>query len=107
MKKIRVLVREEKTQTGSALVAQCLEYDITAQGNSLDDVKQRFEAVIRRLFEIAAKKNEAPLAGIDAAPAMYWHQWSKLIGHNENMSTVRPNYPKGASAPKIALLTTA
>ena len=56
-------------------VAQCLEYDIATQGDSLVAVKKSFEKTFvgQILVDIHSKKQ--PLEGIAQAPDNYWKRF--------------------------------
>lgn len=52
-------------------VAQCLELDISAQGETIDDVQYEFE---RTLFgELAIRRLD--FSELPAAPDRYWKRW--------------------------------
>jgi len=53
-------------------VAQGLEYDITAQGNSLSEATKAFEKTMVGQIILDLKGKLKPLSGIEEAPKMYW-----------------------------------
>jgi hypothetical protein len=50
-------------------VAQCLEYDITAQGKEIDDARKSFERVLLAHVMSDRDANRKPLDGVPPAPA--------------------------------------
>ena len=50
-------------------VAQCLEYDITAQGKEIDDARKSFERVLLAHVMSDLDANRQPLDGVPPAPA--------------------------------------
>jgi len=60
-------------------IAQCLEYDIAAQG---DDPDEAYELVLLELEldrEESIRVNGAAFAGIDRAPALFFDLWEKRV----------------------------
>lgn len=52
--------------------AQCLEYDICAQGKTLPEVKAAFEKTFVGQIAVDVAKGIQPLSAIPQAPRMYW-----------------------------------
>jgi len=67
-------------QDGDLWVAQCLEYDIGAQGSTLPELRSRFEATLNAERAESVKAHGAAFAGIEAAPPMYEDMWNKCGG---------------------------
>jgi len=67
---IRILVLKEGA--GSGWVAQCLEYDIAAQGPSIRAAIENFRDVFQGQIALDLKKNREPMAGKKQAPPWYW-----------------------------------
>lgn len=56
---------------GNVHIAQCLQYDIAAQGDTIDDAKRAFEyAVAAEIGYMLATGRT--LADLPAAPRCYW-----------------------------------
>ena len=53
-------------------VAQCLEYDIAAHGETVIDAKEAYARVFAAQVIMAFQLDEEPLANIDKAPQQYW-----------------------------------
>lgn len=73
---LRVVVFME----GEQWVAQCLEYDIGAQGSSLEELRSRFEATLNAERMESRRRNVKDFAGIDPAPAYFKDMWNKCPG---------------------------
>jgi hypothetical protein len=73
---------------GSGWVAQCLEYDIAAQGNTVKKAQQAFEKTFVGQLIVDVKHNKMPLEGIAKAPKMYWD----MIDQAEHRQERRPVY---------------
>jgi hypothetical protein len=67
---IRVLLLKEGTD--SSWVAQGLDYDIAAQGESIGEALGNFQAVFQGQVALDLQKGREPLAGKKAAPPWYW-----------------------------------
>jgi hypothetical protein len=71
--KIRVVAFKD----GDAWVAQCLEYDIGAQGTDLDDVFGRLLIAVQIDRETSVSIHGAPFAGINKAPQYFFDKWDQ------------------------------
>ena len=69
-KTIRVLFFKE----GETWVAQCLEFDIAAQGASIKHAREAFIEVFTGQISLDLSKNREPLSEKKQAPHWYW-QW--------------------------------
>lgn len=72
---VRVLVLRE----GDAYVAQCLEYDIAAQGKTIAEVKRAFERTFLGQMILDARKGKRPLEDIGPAPRYYWEKFEEAF----------------------------
>lgn len=70
---------------GRSTVAQCLEYNIAAQGEDVQIAKWRFARTILGQAALDRLRNKEPLAGIGEAPKMYW-EMSQRGAHTETLS---------------------
>lgn len=66
-KAVRVIARKE----GESWIANCVEYDICAQGADLGQVRRRMEVALELECQLALDKTGEPFGGIPAAPAIY------------------------------------
>lgn len=76
-------VRVIAFKDGDGWVAQCLEYDIAAQADKLDDAYERVFAAIALDRAESERVHGAPFAGIDKAPAHFfdlWEQRARTLG---------------------------
>lgn len=71
--------------------AQCLEYDIAAQGESLEDVMNRFERTFVGNIVLALESDEEPLATFLPAPQKYVDRWNKAIALQQPVSVTIPS----------------
>jgi hypothetical protein len=70
-------------------VAQGLEFDITARGNSPADASERFNAKVGAELVISLEAGDAaPLSGIQPAPQKFWEMYK-----NARMSVVTEEMP--------------
>lgn len=58
-------------------VAQCLEYDIAAQGPTVEAAKEAFVVAFAAQIVVALHHGEEPLATFGRAPQHYWDRFSK------------------------------
>lgn len=70
---------------GRSMVAQCLEYDIAAQGDDIPIAKWRFARTLLGQAALDRYHDKEPLAAIKEAPAMYW-EMSRQGAHTETLS---------------------
>lgn len=75
MTKLRVLLM--KDGAGGNWVAQCLEYDIAAQGENLQEAMSAFEYVLNCEAAYSSAQDQEPLAGIGPAPDHYWRMYDQ------------------------------
>jgi len=66
-KAVRVIAQKE----GDGWIANCVEYDICAQGSDLGQVRRRLEVALQIECEISEQKTGKPFGGIPASPAIY------------------------------------
>jgi len=82
-KRVEYVVRVLLIQEGSSWAAQCLEYDIAAQGNSIDDAKNAFEKTFLGQIALDVKENREPFEGIEQAPQDFWEMFKKAKKHKD------------------------
>ena len=70
---MRVLLLKEN----ATWVAQCLEYDIAAQGPTIALAKEAFVYAFASQIAVALHHKEDPLATFGSAPKHYWDLFSK------------------------------
>jgi hypothetical protein len=85
---------------GDFWLAQALEYDISAQGSSLEVAKQAFEFAVRGQFLLDRRRNREPFSSLPQAPAKYWDVFAALVALQQPMmpgviapSDVTPDLP--------------
>lgn len=71
---IRVLAFRE----GEAWVAQCLEYDISAQGPDFETAMKRLTIVVNAECEYTRTKHGTPFNGLEPAPAEFAAKFDEL-----------------------------
>lgn len=62
---------------GSCLIAQCLEYDITAQAETLSQLRASFERLFVAHVGLAAKFGETPFENVPRAPQRFFRMWEQ------------------------------
>jgi hypothetical protein len=72
--KIRVLAFREH----DVWVAQCLEYDICAQGHDFEAALRRLAVVVNQQCRYTLEKHGEEFAGLDPAPAHFEKQFCEL-----------------------------
>lgn len=70
---MRVLLLKEDT----VWVAQCLEYDIAAQGPTIAVAKDAFVRTFAAQIAVAFHHRDEPLATFEKAPTYYWNLFNK------------------------------
>jgi hypothetical protein len=78
--RLRVLVLKENR----TWVAQCIDYDIAAQGTSIPDALKCFEQTVLAQISINIEDGKAPFEGIGPAPEWYAQQYERgeqLVRH--------------------------
>lgn len=80
---IRVIAYRE----GEAWVAQCVEYDISAQGADFDTAMRRLTGTVNAECDYTREKHGKEFAGIDAAPAVFaeWFDAAHQSLRTDNM----------------------
>lgn len=71
-----VVVRGEKQ-----CIAQCLEHDIAAQGNTVDLALERVRYSIETEIRLATERGEYPFAKIPRAPDKFWKMYDRATVH--------------------------
>ena len=80
---IRVVVVEE----GDMWVAQCLEYDIGAQADELDDLYDRLQIAFMAELKASVAAHGVPFQGIEPAPEHFRRMWESCAS---KLEPVRP-----------------
>ena len=60
---------------GDGWVAQCLEYDLAAQGKTIADAKEAFAKTFAGQIAVDVHHNQEPLATFGPAPRAYWEKF--------------------------------
>jgi predicted RNase H-like HicB family nuclease len=61
-------------QEGGWVCAQCLEFDIAAQGKTLDDYLYELDRLIAGHIVVSVEHGTEPLRGLRPAPRRFW-EW--------------------------------
>ncbi len=69
-----IVIRE-----GGFFSAQCLQYDIGAEAETLKDVLYEFGRAVAGHISICESRQVEPFTCLPAAPAAYWKKWSEAI----------------------------
>ena len=62
-------------QEDDTCVAQCLNYDISAEGDTPDDAIAAFRRLVISHSVVAHEKQRALFEGIEPAPFEFWNRW--------------------------------
>ena len=76
---------------GTHYIAQCLEYDLGAQGKTIGELKKSFMRVLAAQVTMDQKAGRAPLEGIPRAPSKYFEMWE----HAEPLAAKNEPIPLG------------
>ncbi len=57
--------------------AQCLQYDITAQARTIDDLRHELMRALLGHMAACLELGREPFADLGAAPQRYWDMWLK------------------------------
>ena len=63
---------------GTFWVVQCLEYDIAAQGKTIQDALSAFDESLMAEIIFSAHHKEQPLGSVAPAPKYYWRMYDKV-----------------------------
>ena len=74
---LSILIRHEVIANASGWVAQCLEYDIAAQGDTISEAMASFRRTFLGQVRVDVAHGRKPLEGIQKAPAEYWAEFSR------------------------------
>lgn len=87
---IRAVVFRE----GDCYVAQCIEYDIAAQGIELEEALDRLELTVEAEFEACAEIGKQPKDCINPAPNYYHGLWDQGSYAIQRKGVEAPNATK-------------
>jgi hypothetical protein len=68
---LRVLIFKEQT----SYIAQCLEYNLVAQGDTIAAVKRAFAGLFAATIRAAERNGIAPLSNLKPAPRHVFEAW--------------------------------
>lgn len=92
--RLNILLRTEQ----DIWVAQCLDFDIAAQGKNIDGALDSLERVFIGQIVLDQKRERSPLENIPSAPAEFWKLFEKGTKIKKERFFYLPGYP----APTIA-----
>lgn len=75
-------------------VAQCLDFDITAQGKDIDNALDALERVLVGQIIVDQKKGNDPLGSFRPAPQKYWKLYEKGTKLDKEKYFSLPGKPK-------------
>jgi hypothetical protein len=76
-------------------VAQALEHDIAAHGQSVEAAKLAFQRTVKGYLLLDAKHGREPLSSLSKAPSEFWEAWERARSATmpaEEMPSVPPAY---------------
>ena len=71
-----VLIKEHYEQK-TLWVAQCLDYDVAAQGETIQEAKEAFGVAFSAQLAVYIDDNQNPLEMIPPAPQEYWDKFAR------------------------------
>ncbi len=76
-------------QEAGGWVAQCLQYDIAVQANSLADLQREFQVELASHVFFNIERGRAPFDGLDEAPPKFWKMYSEgtPLSESEDLSS--------------------
>ena len=80
--RLNVLVLRESAGDKAYWVAQCLEYDIVAQAETIQDLQCKFVHLLATNIILGLQRGIEPLSNLKPAPQFYWQQYEK--GRNDS-----------------------
>lgn len=86
------LIRAVMFREGDMWVAQCLEYDIGAQGKDLADLAKRLALTIELERSESINRLGKPFAGIDPAPERFHEMWERRTGQYHPTTPIRVRF---------------
>jgi hypothetical protein len=75
--RLDVLIMREPIGDRQMWIAQCLQYDIVAQSEMLEDLRNGLSGPLSENIILALENNEEPLAMFKPAPERYWEAYKK------------------------------
>lgn len=72
---LNVLIVRER----GCFLAQCLEYDIAAHGDTVEEAKQRLIKTLLVHLSVAQKRGREPFVDLPGAPAEYVEKWRVCV----------------------------
>lgn len=73
---VRVVLIKE----GDLWIAQCLEFDVGAQAEGMDELQRRFEVALQCEIDECIRAGVSPDVAIGPAPQFYYDLWNKQAG---------------------------
>jgi hypothetical protein len=94
--RLDVLVMREPVGKGQCWVAQCLQYDIVAQADTINALQATFLNALEANIILGLRRGVEPLSNLKPAPKYYWDQYSsaKKVGPNFPVSLAGDRIPK-------------
>lgn len=96
MKKLNFSVSVLILREENRWVAQCLEYDIAAQADTIPGVKQAFSKAFVSQVAVNIRHGKKPLQDVPKAPQFYWQQFknAELFADRPEFTTPKPLIPE-------------
>jgi hypothetical protein len=76
---LHVLLLQERVGDEFVWVAQCVDHDVTGQGNTVAEAQDDFLRVLGTEMRLALSKGEVPLLRIPPAPAQFRELWERAV----------------------------
>ena len=93
---VRVIIYPEADDHHRVWIAQCLEYDIVSQGNTIEQVLNRLSRNFAATIYVSEEQGKQPFEGIGEAPQKFWDMFEKatvIVGHEERPTSMSRPLP--------------
>lgn len=87
---LHVLLFRERAGGDEVWIAQCLDYDIAAQGSTIREAQADFERTFVGEIVLALERGEVPLSGISPPPSRYRRMWEGAIRLADSLPVAPP-----------------
>ncbi len=84
--RLHVLILRE----GDGWAAQCLEFDLAAQGSTVREAQDAFERVFQLQIALDKQDNKMPFEGLKRAPDSYWDRAREAMRLGERIPLRAP-----------------
>jgi hypothetical protein len=93
---LKVLIHQESDSDGTeAYIAQCLNFDLTAQGQTISEVLNSMQRVVRAQVLLSLNDGIEPFSDFEPAPTRLWEIYDTIQEHEQKAFTFLANIEPG------------